>query len=257
MAELFMVEAINDGFHVELARDDERDGHGRGRRPRRRRLPRDRRAARQVRREPLRRHAARRGRDPRQRDRALHGGLEAGLRDAVRRVLVSVPRPADHPRRPLPLAHRREDGVPARHPHAVRRRRARARAARRLARGVLRPHAGREGRDPVDARRREGPARGGDPRPGSRRDPRAEAHLPRREAGRSRGRVRRPARAGAARARGDGRDARRVRRDGSRLREARRTLSPAKRRWKCSTSARSARSTRTRCSPRRRRRAAS
>ena len=114
MAELFLVEAVNDALHVELARDDVGDGAGRGRRPRRRRLPRDGRAARALRREPLRRHAARGGRDPRRRGRALHGGLEAGLRDAVRRVLVSVPRPADHARRPLPLAHRREDGVPAR-----------------------------------------------------------------------------------------------------------------------------------------------
>ena len=54
---------------------------------------------------------------------------------------LPVPRPADHARRPLPLAHRREDGVPARRADAVRRRRARARAARRLARGVLRAHA--------------------------------------------------------------------------------------------------------------------
>ena len=134
--------------------------------------------------EPLRRHAARRGRDPRQRGRALHGRLAAGLRDAVRRVLVSVPRPADHARRPLPLAHRREDGVPARRAHAVRRRRARAGAARRLAGDVLRAHARREGRDPVDAGRREGAARGGDPRSRSRRRARAEAHLPRTSAAR-------------------------------------------------------------------------
>ena len=79
---------------------------------------------------------------------------------------------------PLPLAHRREDGVPARRPHAVRRRRARARAARRLAGDVLRAHARGEGRDPVDAGRREGAARRGDPRPGPGRRPRAEAPLP-------------------------------------------------------------------------------
>ena len=53
-------------------------------------------------------------------------------------------------------------------PHAVRRRRSGARAARRLAGDVLRAHAGREGRDPVDAGRREGAARCGDPRSGSR-----------------------------------------------------------------------------------------
>ena len=118
-----------------------RDGDGRGRRPRRRRVPRDRGAARPLRRRPLRRHAARRGRDPGRRGRALHGRLAARVRDAVRRVLVPVPRPADQPRRPLPLAHRREDGVPARRAHAVRRRRPRARAARRLAGDVLRAHA--------------------------------------------------------------------------------------------------------------------
>ena len=55
-------------------------------------------------------------------------------------------------RRALPLADARRDGVPDHRPHAVRRRRACARAARRLARDVLRPHARREGRDPVDAR---------------------------------------------------------------------------------------------------------
>ncbi len=38
-------------------------------------------------------------------------------------------------------------------------------APRRLAGDVLRPHARREGRDPVDARGREGAPRGGDPRP--------------------------------------------------------------------------------------------
>ena len=62
---------------------------------------------------------------------------------------------------------RRADAVPAHDPHAVRRRRARAGAARRLARGVLRAHAGHQGRDPVDACGCEGPARRGDPRSGS------------------------------------------------------------------------------------------
>ena len=52
-----------------------------------------------------------------------------------------VPRPADHACRPLPLADRRSDGVPARDPHALRRRRPRARAPRRLAGDVLRAHA--------------------------------------------------------------------------------------------------------------------
>ena len=84
------LEAINDCFHVELGRDAERDGPGRGRRSRRRRLPRDRGAARPVRAGSLLRHAARGGRDHGRRGRALHGRLAARVRDAVRRVLVSV-----------------------------------------------------------------------------------------------------------------------------------------------------------------------
>ena len=102
-------------------------------------------------------------------------GWRPVVRDAVRRVLVPVPRPADHARGPLPLAHGRPHGLPDHDPDAVRRRRARARAARRLARDVLRAHARDQGGDPVDAGRREGPARGGDPRPRSRRRARAEA----------------------------------------------------------------------------------
>ena len=151
VAELTFVEAINDCFHVELGPRRERDGHGRGRRPRGRRLPRDGRAARQVRPGSLRRHAARRGGDHRQRDRPVHGRVPAGLRDAVRRLQLPGARPADHARRPLPLADRRPDDVPADRAHAVRRRCPRAGAARRLARGLLRAHAGREGGDPLDA----------------------------------------------------------------------------------------------------------
>ena len=173
------LEAVNDALHVELARDDVRAGDGRGRRPRRRGLPRDRRAARPLRRRPLRRHAARRGRDPRHGGRALHGRLAAGLRDAVRRVLLPVPRPADQPRRPLPLA------------HAAARWSSRSTIRMPYGGGVRAPELhddspeayyvhtpGREGRDPVDACRREGPARGGDPRPRPGRHPRAEAPLP-------------------------------------------------------------------------------
>ena len=70
------------------------------------------------------------------------------------------------------------DGLPARRADALRRRRPRARAARRLARDVLRPHARREGGRARDARGREGAARRGDPRPGSGRRARAEARLP-------------------------------------------------------------------------------
>ena len=194
--------------------------------------------ARPLRRRPLRRHAARRGGHPRHRGRALHGRLAARLRDAVRRVLVPVPRPADQPRRPLPLADRRQDGVPARRAHAVRRRRPRAGAARRLAGDVLRAHAGREGRDPVDAGGREGPACRRDPRPRPGRRARAEAPLPhdsRRGAG---GRARRPARQGAPRARGHRRDARRVRVDGAALRARRRRARRTRPRSRCSTSGR-------------------
>ena len=73
---------------------------------------------------------------------------------------------------------RGSDVVPAHDPDALRRRRPRAGAPRRLAGDVLRPHAGREGRDSVDARRRQGSARGGDPRPGPGRRARAQAPLP-------------------------------------------------------------------------------
>ena len=203
MAEKLLVEAVNDALHVELARDDSvmvmgedvgrAGGVFRATAGLRERFGENRCVD-----TPLA-EAGILG----SRGRALHGGLAAGLRDAVRRVLVSVPRPADHARRPLPLAHGREDGVPDRRAHAVRRRRARARAARRLAGGVLRPHARHQGRDPVDAGRREGAARGGDPRSRSRRHPRAEAHLSQRARRGAGGRLRRPARQGAARARGD------------------------------------------------------
>ncbi len=236
MADKYLVEAVNDALHVEMERDENVMVMGEDVGRLRRRLPRDGRAPRPLRRRPLRRHAARRGRDPRLRGRPLHGRFPAGLRDAVRRVLVPVPRPVDHARRPLPLAHRREDDLPDHDPDALRRRRARARAPRRLARDLLRAHAGDQGGDPVDAGRREGPAGRGDPRSRPGRDPRAEARLPdraRRGAGR---RARRPARQGAPRPRGLGPDAGRLRRDGAGLREGRRRCSTP--RWRCSTCAR-------------------
>ena len=52
----------------------------------------------------------------------------------------------------------------------------RARSSRRLAGGLLRAHARGEGRDPVDTRRREGPARRRDPRSRPGRHLRAELH---------------------------------------------------------------------------------
>ena len=231
MAELPLVEAINDAFHVELERDANVMVHRRGRRPRRRRLPRDRRAARPLRRRPLRRHAARRGGHPRQRGRALHGGLAAGLRDAVRRLLVPVPRPADHARRPLPLADRRGDGVPARRAHALRRRRARARAARRLAGGLLRAHAGGEGRDPVDAgatRRACSPRRSAIPDPVVILEPKLHYRTMRGEVPEGEHVV--PLGKARLAREGDRRDARRLRRDGAALPSRRPTRSTARRR---------------------------
>ena len=62
MAELTLVEAVNDALHTELARDDSVLVMGEDVGRAGRRVPRDRRAARPVRRRPLRRHAARRGR---------------------------------------------------------------------------------------------------------------------------------------------------------------------------------------------------
>ena len=64
-------------------------------------------------------------------------------------------------------------------------------APRRLARDVLRPHAGCEGCDSGDAGRRQGSPRGCDPRPRPRGRARAEAPLPHREGGGSGGRARR------------------------------------------------------------------
>ena len=61
---------------------------------------------------------------------------------------------------------------------------------------------GDQGRDPLDAGRREGAARRGDPRSRPGRDPRAEARLPDRARRGAGGRARRPARQGAARREG-------------------------------------------------------
>ena len=201
VAELTLVEAVNDALHTELARDDIGAGARRGRRSRGRRLP-------------CRRSGLHDRFGP---DRCVDTPLaEAGLlgaavglcmagcarvRDAVRRVLVSLPRPADHACRPLPLADARRDRLSDHDPHALRRRRPRARAARRLARGLLRAHARDQGRDPVDAGRREGPARRRDPRPRPGRRLRAEARLPDRARRGARGRACRSARQGADRAR--------------------------------------------------------
>ena len=75
------------------------------------------------------------------------GGPCARCSTTPSRTRVST---ADHPRRPLPLAQRRPHGVPDHDPHALRRRCARTRAARRLARGLLRAHTGHQGCDSLD-----------------------------------------------------------------------------------------------------------
>ena len=216
MAERLLVEAVNDALHVEMERDPAVLVMGEDVGKARRRLPRDRGAAGAVRRRPVRGHAARGGGDPRDGRRPVHGRLAARVRDAVRRFQLPGARPAHQPRRPLPLANAREDVLPAHDPHAVRRRRAGPGAARRLARDVLRAHARREGRDSVDAGRREGAARGRDPRPRSGGGARAQAPLPHGEGGGAGRRARRPARPGARRARGRRPHDRRVRRDGAR-----------------------------------------
>mgnify|MGYP003693585527 CR=1 FL=1 len=192
-----------------------------------------------LRRGPLRRHAARRGRDPRHARSASAwpaGGPSARC-STTRSRYPCLDQLITHVGR-----YRWRTGGKMEFPlvdaHAVRRRRARAGAARRLARGVLRAHAGREGGDPVDAGGREGPARRGDPRSRPGRHLRAEAPLPddaRRGAG---GRARRPARQGAARARGRRRDARRVRRRWCRSAEQAADALADERRSRCSTSAR-------------------
>jgi hypothetical protein len=74
---------------------------------------------------------ARRGGDPRRRGRALHGGLAARLRDAVRRLVV--PRPADR----RPGATLADNGVVSSRCWCASCRRATRAAARRLARGYV------------------------------------------------------------------------------------------------------------------------
>ena len=84
LAELTVLEAINDCFHVELERDadvmvmGEDVGRAGG-------VFGDCRAARPLRARSVLRHAARRGRDPGRRRGAVHGRVQARLRDAVRR----------------------------------------------------------------------------------------------------------------------------------------------------------------------------
>ena len=163
-AELTLVEAVNDCFHVELERDDDvmvmgEDVGRAGGVFRATAGLRDRFGAR-----PLRRHAARRGRDPRHRGRALHGRLAAGVRDAVRRVQLPLPRPAHQPRRAA-TAGARAAGWSSRSRCGCRTAAACARPSCTTTRPRPTTSTRRgQGRDPVDAGRREGAARGGDPR---------------------------------------------------------------------------------------------
>ena len=93
MPQMNMVQAVNDALRIEMRRDDARRRARRGRRQGRRRVPRDRGPVRRVRRRPRDRHAARRGRHHRHRDR--HGALRpaAGARDPVRRLHLPGVRP--------------------------------------------------------------------------------------------------------------------------------------------------------------------
>ena len=202
MAELTLVEAVNDALHTELARDDDVMVMG----------------------EDVGRAGGVFRATAGLRDR--FGAIAASTRRSPRRGSSAAPSASawraggrscemqydafSYPCLDQLITHvgryrwrtRRRDGVPAHDAHAVRRRRSRARAARRLARGVLRAHARDQGRDPVDARRREGTARRGDPRSRIRSSCSSRSSSTARRAARCPRRARRPARRGADRARG-------------------------------------------------------
>ena len=109
----------------------------RGRRRPRRRLPGHRRPGRGVRRGPLLRHPAGRGRHPRHGRR--HGDVRAaaGRRDAVRRLRLPGVRAAHQPRGQDAQPHPGRAAAADRHPRPLRRRHRRRRAPQRLLRGVL------------------------------------------------------------------------------------------------------------------------
>ena len=253
-----MLVASREHAHRDPRHDRGRDGARRprrparrGRRPQRWRVPRHRRAASTSFGDtPRLRHADRRGCDRRRHHRPVGGGLRARRRDPVRR-LQRAGVPPDHRRssrdavpQPGPVP------VPGHRARAVRRRRADARAPRRLGRGAVRAHPGAEGRGPVDGRRRRGAAR------------RARSAIPTRccsssrspstaaRRRRPRGRAPRRARARARRARARRRGDHRVGGDGRRRVRGRRRgrRAPWRARSVSSTSGRCRRSTSTRSS---------
>ena len=175
-----MLAAIHDTLAAEMARDERVDPARRGHRPQRWRVPRHRRAARPVRRLARVRHTDLGVGDHRRERRSLGGGPRAGGRDPVRRLQpAGVP-----PDRRAALAH----AVPQPEPFPLpghralplRRRRAHARAPRRLGGGAVHAHARAEGRGAVDRGRRQGPARQRGARPRSGAVPRAHPAVPHR-----------------------------------------------------------------------------
>ncbi|CAA9277929.1 MAG: Branched-chain alpha-keto acid dehydrogenase, E1 component, beta subunit, partial [uncultured Blastococcus sp.] len=120
--------------------------HGRGHRQARRRLPDHRRPAEGLRRGPRRRHPAGRGRHPRHRRGPRHARLPAGVRDPVRRLRLPGLQPDRHPGRQDPRPVPGQGGDAGRHPDPDGRRHRCGRAPQREPGGLLRAHAGPEGR---------------------------------------------------------------------------------------------------------------
>ena len=180
MPEMNLIQAVNDALKVEMRRDRARRRAGRGRRPVRRRVPRDRRPAGRVRRRSLHRHAARRVRHHRHRDR--DGALRPAARSPRSSSATSSIPAFDQIVNELAKFRYRSGGEypgAGRGPHAGRRRHPGRALPLAVARGVLHAHPRAEGRLPVEPDRRQGPARQRDPRRRSGDLHGAEAHLPR------------------------------------------------------------------------------